>query len=247
MRERPESNDVSDRVIPAPIYLPIVESEARKLFRRGDVRGSFYGFLDRASQGSSEAQAVTAYMYLLGYVHCENRKEVARYWAEKSASANCPYGLWVYGWLHLEDRNFVSGLRLLVAAADKGFLPALYRLGSFSVSGILVPKNPERGRALLAIAATRGHTSARRALHELYRTRGFGPAKALIASISSPLEIFRRAIARLSSDPFSEMDLTYFRAVPFELEYKEDVLGKKIDPDLQVESDKIMQELRLSI
>lgn len=234
-------------MIPAPIYLPMAASGPRNRFRRGDVRGSFYGFLDRASQGSSDAQAVTAYMYLLGYVRCDNRKEVAKYWAEKSASANCPYGLWVNGWLHLEDRDFLSGLRLLAAAADKGFLPALYRLGTFSRSGILVAKNHERARSFLKIAEAKGHRSARRAVHELYRTGEFGLTKALMANISSPFEMLRREIARLSTDPFTERDLTYFRAVPFELEYKQRVLGKKIDADLQLESDRIMQGLGLAV
>lgn len=130
---RPTPCQVSNKFLAVPIYLLASGDIARRWYIEKRCRDAFFAYLDRAEAGYPDAQAVTAFMYLIGYVETDDRLKSAIYWATKASESDYAYGRWVLGWALLVEfllRRAAANNHL----AAEVFLINVYRMGTYGVA-----------------------------------------------------------------------------------------------------------------
>jgi TPR repeat protein len=240
----PRPEQVCDKYIPAPIYLPWSEQRARQLFHGGRVKDAFFAYLNRAESGSHDCQAVVAFMYLLGYVDCDEKFQGAIHWARISSKGGSAYGHWVLGWALLESNNYSDGLSNLFTAAGKGFSPALFSLASFALHGVLLNKNYLHARDLVTIATHLGHHGAKESYHLKCQSGEFGVWKRILSFITVPQPLRMKLVTAFDSDRTGERWLIYYRAIAFESEFRRDIKGEQVSSKLADQVEDLMRRLR---
>ena len=134
-----------------------------------DLEGSFRWCQTAAQAGVRAAQHDLGYMYVAGIGVSANREE-ARRWYERAADqgdAQSSYDLWATAGRTRAERE-EAGHRLL-AAAQAGYAPAMYRLGLAYRDADGVARDPVQAARWLIAALDRGQADGVHDLHELAR------------------------------------------------------------------------------
>jgi TPR repeat protein len=242
----PPKSEVRSAVISAPIFLPRDEKNARRAFIRGEVRNSFFEYFSLAEAGSSSAQSVIAYMYLLGYVENCDKISEASYWAKKAVASNDAYGHFVLAWTNLESNRFVDGITHMINAAESEFSPALFHLGSFLMHGIILPKDYSQAISLLELAAAKGHRSAETSMNMLYRTGKCGVIRQMTSVFQSFVAPIIQPLNLLLLNQTNEQNLVYVGGVRFENSYREKAMGESVDRTLATKLDNFLKQIESS-
>ena len=238
--EKPDSDEVATSPDYALVYIPDGEEKTRFWFLSRRAREAFFVAWEQANSESTDACAVVAYMFLMGYVSRDDSRLQAEYWARKSADGGNDYGYWVLAWVLLESGRTTEGMEMMLRSADGLFPAALYDLGQFWMNGVIVKQDAEFAMALLSRAARSGHHGSKYAVNELRRRGRFGLLGLLSGWAIWPIDwmaskgiLFRLYNADINS-------LIHVRFIDFHVQYRRDHGMEPLDPKII----QLVQELR---
>ncbi len=126
-----------------------------------------------AERGSLASVLYLGDAYASGRYGSKNLLE-AKKWYERAEAREwipAPHRL---GRIYFTLGDYASALRAFSRGADKGYSPAVYRLGKMYIEGLGAATNLEQGRRFLAVAIADGHLFAKRDLAGLYVRGKFG-------------------------------------------------------------------------
>ena len=210
--------------------MPASEMQARSITLQQGARAGFYAFWKRAESGSSDAQAVLALMYLIGWVDERMVLDEATFWSAKSAQSGNAFGQWVNAWAVLEASEFDKSIENFILSAEQGFAPAIYTLGTFCFNGVIFGRSPSQGLRLIEEAARKGDYTAKALVARLYVRGQAGLINMLYgAAVLTPLHKLRSFLYRFKREKFKEDRLFYARSIVLENKIRRETRGEYVD------------------
>ena len=180
-----------------------------ELEREGDLKGAFQECHRLAEGGLYEAQLNLALMYQFGK-GTEEDIEASKKWylnASKTSDAIDRLEAQYYlASLYRRNGEYTAAFELMEKTANKGFLPAAFRLGEMLSKGIGCKKDDELGKYYREYAAGHGHAWAQRNVAARMIRGQYGAAKiplGLVKFVVSLAKIFVESFR----DPHSQKGL----------------------------------------
>lgn len=157
-------------------------------------------------QGHPELAVHLGWMYETGR-ECVRDPDLARKYYQLSASSGDVMGQYYLGRFLLRSNEVKEGIRWLELSASEKYAPSLYRMGLLYRQGRFVPRDPQRARALLEAAASRGHFFARREIisSALRFHEGILPA---LMSVPRLVKLMLDALSVARRNPFDDRFIT---------------------------------------
>jgi len=136
------------------------------------------GLEELATEGSVASMLYLADFYMRGA--CSSRVDTnkARYWYTQAHKKGCPQASYMLGRILYQSREYELAFSAFLEGAEKGYLPAIYRLAKMYHHGEGVAKDISEYKRLLEAARSKGHIFAKRDLAALLITGKFGIASA---------------------------------------------------------------------
>lgn len=180
---------------------------------------------ERAEEGHPDFRALYAWLYLNNWIACADPAKQAFDWARQSRDSQDGFATWVCAWALLERGDTEEGFKEMIAAADKGFSPAIYNLGLFVWHGVAVQPDRALARELYELGADLGHHSCIAMLDGLSRHGEFGIGRKIRYYLERPFVVPFRSLKWWLSRNFTESDLLYLRNT----HVQNQILGGKLD------------------
>ena len=209
---RPKPEQISKAPLLVPIFVPASLKRARRAHLCEDYPHFFFVVHEYAERGSAEAQALVAFLYLCDWVKNVDSRHCARLWAERSAQSGDPYGQWVLAWILLEDMDVDTGINYLMLSAEQDFMPAIFHLGQFLVSGTRFRKSLDDGLRVISVAARMGHSLSKRYICDMNVSGQRGLAKKIFGyAVLRPSVVFSLISHAIPRVRYGQKALYYWR------------------------------------
>ena len=161
---------------------------------------------DLAERGSAMAAFYLASIYDNAEASSVNQ-DMAIHWYLKAEQMGRPHASYLLGIFYQRNERYLEAEQAFSKGADKGYLPAVYRLASLYRLGLGVRQDLAISRRLLEAAAAQGHLFSKRDLAGLYLSGAFGITSTLCGLyllVQLLVQVILLTPSMAKNDPFED-------------------------------------------
>lgn len=176
--------------------------KAAAQFEKGDYEEVFPFYEGLAKNGNVEAQTLVGWLYQNGFGIAKNEEEASNWFkrASNNGSVEAEFNL---GKMAAGKRNYNEAFQYYLSSANRGYAPALFRLGWIYENGRALPVDIERAIFYYKKSADGGNVFGKKGLALLFLQGRAGRLRVVLGAFLFMQAILMSLYISIS-DPYSD-------------------------------------------